>query len=75
MKEYLSLSPDEMGFYKALKKDHRNFLEYYGSSLKYNQLLYDTTKNNTIDSGEGFDMIDRAVLLGDQIPLVLADIV
>ena len=42
MKEYLSLSPDEMDFYKVLKKDDRSFWVFYINIIVKKQIIVST---------------------------------
>ena len=42
MKEYLSLSPDEMDFYKVLKKDKRTFCVFLINNIVKKQMIVET---------------------------------
>ena len=46
IKEYLDTDPDDMDFEDAIKKDERNFLNYFNDKLKANQILLNTFYTN-----------------------------
>ena len=42
IKEYLSTEPEDMDFDDSIKKDKRNFVEYFSDKLKTNQIILNT---------------------------------